>query len=99
MFFLIVSGLIIPVIMIVIGFVFKERPPAKINGFAGYRTSRSMKSLEAWTFANKYSGRLLYSYGSVSFAVSAIILFLLRSENSAFIGAAIALYCVLPRLR
>jgi uncharacterized membrane protein len=94
MFFLFLSGLIIPVVMIIIGVIFKERPPAKINGFAGYRTSRSMKSLEAWTFANKYSGRLFYSYGIISFVVSVIILFLLRSQSNDFIGAAVAVLCL-----
>lgn len=94
MFFLIVSGLIIPIIMIFIGIIFKEKPPAEINGLVGYRTSRSRKSKEAWIFANKYSGRLFFSYGAATFIVSSILLFLFRKQSNDFLGAAVSALCI-----
>ena len=42
-FFMTVSNLILPVLMIVLGKVFMKKPPKQINGFYGYRTRRSMK--------------------------------------------------------
>jgi uncharacterized membrane protein len=43
----------------VIVFVFKIFPPKKINYLYGYRTSSSMKNIENWNLANKYSANLM----------------------------------------
>jgi uncharacterized membrane protein len=43
----------------VIAFVFKVFPPKKINYLYGYRTSSSMKNIENWNLANKFSANLL----------------------------------------
>jgi len=50
---------IIGIIIFVAGFVLRFAPPKKINGLYGYRTSASMRSKEAWDFAQTYSGKLL----------------------------------------
>lgn len=42
--FLLVCSLLIPAVMIVAGFLMWKHPPKKINGFYGYRTTRSMKN-------------------------------------------------------
>lgn len=63
-FFWIVD-LIIPVTMIVLGLVFKYKPPKKINWVYGYRTTRSMKSQKAWDYAHNRMGVLWLKIGSV----------------------------------
>lgn len=77
-----ITVLIIPVMMIAVGTLWKNNPPKKVNWIYGYRTSRSMKSQEAWEFAHKYSGRLWYK-GGVLLTVIAIILLLLSKAIDA----------------
>lgn len=59
----------IPIIMVIFGLVLKFKPPSKINGFYGYRTTRSMKSQKAWDYAQRrigglwlYTGVVLYIF-------------------------------------
>lgn len=59
-------------IMTVGGAVFWMYPPKKINGFYGYRTTRSHKSQEAWDFAQKYSAKMMTVLGLVALAVAPI---------------------------
>ncbi len=40
-------------------------PPKKINWLYGYRTIKSMKSQEAWDFAQRYSSRLMLYSGLI----------------------------------
>lgn len=39
--------------------------PEEINSIFGYRTKRSMKSIDAWKFANDYCGRLWQKIGLI----------------------------------
>jgi len=53
----------VPLLVIAItGLYVKNNPPKKINSLYGYRTKRSMKSKEAWDFAQVYSSDLLFSW-------------------------------------
>lgn len=61
--FMLVSDLLIPVLMIIFGKVMWKHPPQKINGMIGYRTSRSMKNMDTWRFAHNYCGRLWWKTG------------------------------------
>ncbi|MEA5143736.1 MAG: SdpI family protein [Oscillibacter sp.] len=65
------STFLIPLLMVLLGLLFSRFPPKKINGWAGYRTSRSMKSQEAWDFANAMAARLMWqtglAYGTLAF--------------------------------
>ena len=56
--FLGVCNLIIPIIMILIGVITMRDIPEKVNNYVGYRTARSMKNIDTWRFANRYSGRV-----------------------------------------
>ncbi|WP_432221901.1 SdpI family protein [Flavobacterium sp. TMP13] len=38
---------------------YKTYPPKKINNLYGYRTASSMKNIENWNLANKYSANLM----------------------------------------
>ncbi len=45
------------------GILMWRYPPKKINGWYGYRTPRSMKSREAWDFAQRYAAREMIRWG------------------------------------
>lgn len=55
--------ILLPLIMISIGLLWRKTGPNKINGIYGYRTARSMSSKESWNFAHKYSGRIYLLLG------------------------------------
>lgn len=50
---------------LVTGRWFWYKPPKKINWLYGYRTKRSMKNLQRWKFAHRYSGKLFLRFGMV----------------------------------
>ena len=56
-------NLLIPAAMTGLGRMFMKKPPKKINGFYGYRTSRSMKNQETWDFAQRYMGKVWWKWG------------------------------------
>jgi len=51
------------IIFILVGFILTKYPPKEINSLYGYRTSKSMKSQEAWDFAQIYSSKLMVKSG------------------------------------
>ena len=56
-FFMFMSVLLIPVIMVVFGALFRKKAPGRINLVYGYRTLRSMKNVDTWNFAHHYIGK------------------------------------------
>lgn len=68
-----ISNLFIPLIMLVVGTLLFIFPPKKINNFIGYRTTRSMQSLEAWMFAQKHSGLIMAIVGLIMLIVTIVI--------------------------
>ena len=65
--------LLIPAIQLISGFFLWKFPPKKINSFYGYRSSRSMKNIDTWNFAHRYSGRIWFFVGLVSLPVYALL--------------------------
>lgn len=63
--FLFVCNLLIPLAMVVTGYMMWKHAPKKINGTVGYRTTRSMRNTETWKFAQEYCGRLWWKTGWV----------------------------------
>ena len=45
------------------GLYFEKYPPQKINWWYGYRTKRSMRNLEVWTFAQAYAAKAMQKMG------------------------------------
>ncbi|MET3194028.1 SdpI family protein [Bacillus sp. OAE603] len=70
-------SLLIPFIMIIIGFVHKIRAPKKINHFFGYRTFRSMSSQKAWDHAQKLLSYYSIRFGFCNSVISLLLLYLL----------------------
>ena len=62
--------LLSPLTMLIFGWRFLKKPPKKINGAYGYRTTRSMKNQQTWDFAHQVCGRLWLRAGVVMLPLS-----------------------------
>lgn len=82
---LFISQLLMGPLMVGLGYYFWTNPPKKINKIYGYRTSRSMKSQEAWDYANKYSAFLICLIGIFTCAVQAVA-YLMSDQVTAIIA-------------
>lgn len=71
--FLLCSDLLIPVLMIIGGYMMWKHTPKKINGLMGYRTTRSMKNMDTWKFAHEYCGKLWWKLGWIILFPSIIV--------------------------
>lgn len=71
---------LIPILMIITGYLMHKYPPKKINHIVGYRTSKSMKNKKNWKEANKMCGLLWIKLGIITFILS-LILFILIKVN------------------
>lgn len=71
--FMLISDLLIPMIMIIGGWMMWRHTPKNINGFVGYRTPRSMKNRDTWDFAHIYCGRLWWKIGWMMLVPSVIV--------------------------
>lgn len=63
-------NLLIPLTMIITGYMMYKHPPKEINGVIGYRTTRSTKNMDTWRFAHDYCGRLWFKAGIILFIPS-----------------------------
>lgn len=61
--FMFICNMIYSVVMIAGGWMMWKHCPKKINSFVGYRTSRSMRNAETWSFANQNCGRRWWKTG------------------------------------
>ena len=84
--FMIIIDLLIPVIMIVCGYVFRKSAPKEINSLVGYRTERSMKSKAAWDFAHEYFGKLWIIIGWAILIPSALCMLFVMGRNGDIVG-------------
>ncbi len=79
--FLIICCMLIPLIMIFIGLLWRKHPPKKINSIYGYRTSMSRKSKETWEYAHSYFSSVWFWSGLVTLVMSAICILILKDHN------------------
>ena len=88
MYVLFLCNLLIPVVVIVTGRIMWKHYPKNINGLVGYRTTRSMKNMDTWKFANDYCGRLWWKIGWIMIIPSALIHIPLYHSDKNTIGFA-----------
>lgn len=93
--FMFVCNSIIPVMMIIFGRVMWKRPPKKINGIYGYRTSMSMKNMDTWTFAHEFSGKLWWKLGWIMLVPSVIIQLPFLKDDENAIGILGMVLCII----
>jgi uncharacterized membrane protein len=91
--FMMVMDLLIPLIMIMFGRYYIKNVPKEINGFSGYRTSRSMKNKETWEFAHHYCGRLWLAIGCIMLVPSMIAMLFVIGKSVSVIGTFGGLLC------
>ena len=70
--YMLLTSLLIPVIMLVFGWIFRRQAPKKINVWYGYRSARSMKNEDTWVFAHQHIGRTWMIAGAVLLVISVI---------------------------
>lgn len=61
--FIFCCDILIPVIMIVCGWMMRKHCPKNINRLMGYRTTRSMRNMDTLNFAHEYCGKLWWKIG------------------------------------
>lgn len=99
--FTIVMTMLIPLVMIICGWLFLHGIPKDRNSLWGYRTTLSMKSEDTWRFAHEYCGRLWLIIGLVLLAVTTVFMVLSMSmteETSSFISGILMMVYVVPLL-
>ena len=65
-------NVLIPIVMIIGGYMMRKHPPRRINGCVGYRTRRSRKSKETWAYAHELAGRIWWKLGWIMVLPSVI---------------------------
>ena len=97
--FMLIVVLLIPLIMLLFGWLFFRRTPKKINYVFGYRTKRSMRNEETWKFANQYFGKVWYLCGLLSAPLSVIamaIVFEKGTDTMSTVGFIITMIQTIP---
>ena len=91
------SYLILPVLLIVVGLVMWRFPPG-YGGSVGYRTKRSRSSRQAWDFAQVYWGRLILvmSIPMLAVSVGAGVFQIVKPLSE---GAGLLVFCVIMTLQ
>ena len=86
--FMLICDLIIPIAMVICGRMMWKHCPKHMNSMSGYRTTRSMKNMDTWKFANDYCGRLWWKIGWIMIIPSALIHIPLYHSDKNTIGFA-----------
>ena len=71
--FLFFTDLLIPLIMLIAGYIMRRHPPKNINYVIGYRTRRSMRNMDSWLFAQNKIGAIWEKTGLIALAISAAV--------------------------
>ena len=86
--FILICDCLIPAIMIIAGRMMWKHCPKNINSLIGYRTTRSMKSMDTWKFAHEYCGKLWWKLGWLIMILTALMHIPLYQSNDNMIGIA-----------
>jgi len=62
--------------LLIFGYIYKIRPPKKINHLYGYRTTRSMKNQQVWDYANKIGAQAIMYSGAITMIFGLLPLFI-----------------------
>ncbi len=82
------SLLLIPFGMIIVGNHYRKKAPRSMNKTVGYRTRRSMRSIETWLFAHKVWGKACRRAGAfllfLPILPPIVYIFLLENNSRSF---------------
>ncbi|MEA4988969.1 MAG: SdpI family protein [Anaerovorax sp.] len=96
--FMLIMDLLIPLTMLGIGKLFKDKTPQNINSVYGYRTTMSMKNKETWKFAHKYCGKIWINTGTIMLPISMIIMFMCMGNEVEVVGTVGGVLCAVQTL-
>lgn len=96
--FMLFMAILCPVILIIMGLLFRKSGPKKINSIYGFRTAMSMKNRDTWEFAHRYCGRLSLYIGLIMLIPSVVpMLFVIGDiKLSGIIGILICFIDMIP---
>lgn len=92
-YFMFVSNLLTPLLMIVMGHIMWKHSPQNINTIFGYRTKRSMKNMDTWKFAHEYCGKLWWKLGWIMLIPTIIAQLPFYHSNEDIVGTVGAIIC------
>lgn len=78
----VIGGFLLSLLNLTISAMFRKYYPKQINDFVGYRTPRSMRSQEAWDFANRYSSDLMLRCAVFAFFIQFLFYAILEAETA-----------------
>lgn len=81
-----ISDILIPMTMVLAGFLLYKKCPKRVNHVVGYRTPMSMKNQDTWEFANTYCGKLWLVIGVIMTIITAVIHVLCRDLSEDNLG-------------
>lgn len=84
--FMTAMNLVLPLIMIVFGFIFIKNPPKEINHLVGYRTTMSMKNKDTWEFAHHHCGKNWKFTGLCLLIPSALVMLFFIGKDIQTVG-------------
>ena len=91
--FMFICDLLTPFLMIFAGRMMWKHTPKNMNGAIGYRTSRSMKNIETWRFANNHCGKTWCKIGKFMLFSSALLHLPFYGSSIETIGSFGAILC------
>ena len=80
--FLSVCSLLVPLSMILLGYIWKDNPPKNKQGISGYRTTMSRINDETWKYAHKCWGRINFVLGIILAILSIFVLILMKDDTN-----------------
>lgn len=88
-----IISLILPLGIVLYGYLYKNVASKKLSYFFGYKTARTQLSKETWEYANKRVGDIWMKLGGIYTVVVIILLILFPSqrEKPSFLVIALAL--------
>ena len=85
--YMLLTSLLVPALMLVFGGIFRRRAPKNINVWYGYRTARSMKNEDTWSFAHHHLARTWLLVGAVTLVISVIPMLAAAGKGDDTVGA------------
>ncbi len=92
-FFMLLSVLLIPGMLLLFGWMFRAHAPQTMNYVFGYRTRRSMRNADTWQFAQAEFARLSWRWGLVELPVGILAMLPLLGKNTGLVGVAGSILC------
>ena len=88
---MLVCSLLIPLMMLIFGWIMLMHPPKEPNSVFGYRTAASGRSQESWLYAQKLCGKIWLILGFAMLVVSfaCFLLPIWKDENGASVAGAV----------